>query len=246
MADLDPLIPRLDRVDDPVDREWRTEEEAGAQVGVGEPMASLPVGGFRPPLSSHAEGKAERRLAGEHNAVGRQVSAATACTRRQHHSEDASRGPERWIAGRTEVRQSSRCPPKLSGAKGRTGRGKSTTGSPNVTCLPIRQTWHNRKKTPHTRISSTDTEATNSGFSFWDCLHRRLYATCAMPRAASSPQPDLPQPERRGRHSRPAACPPSLPGQESANRARQAGPGPGRGGPERRRRRRIGGNRSQP
>jgi hypothetical protein len=62
----------------------------------------------------------------------------------------------------------------------------------------------------------------------------RQSARCHEP---PSPQPDLPQPGPR--QGRPAALPPNPPRADTANRARQTDPVPGRGGPERRRRRRT-------
>ena len=54
-------------------------------------MWSRPVGGFRPPLSSQL--KLKPNDAGPVNPVlGRQLSAAAARARRQHHSEDAGSG----------------------------------------------------------------------------------------------------------------------------------------------------------
>ena len=54
-------------------------------------MRSCPVGGFRPPLSSQLKLKPNDACAGEPDAR-RQMSAAAARTRGQHHSEDAGSG----------------------------------------------------------------------------------------------------------------------------------------------------------
>jgi hypothetical protein len=109
--------------------------------------------------------------------------------------------------------------------------GESTRWSRMLTRLPIHQTWHDRNENPKQAAYPVQILKLRRTREFPENV--RIGGStpiCAMHEPPST-QPDPPQPDPKGHHSRPSGLPPSPPAEESANRARQTDPGPGRGAP---------------